>query len=52
MSNSLHKRMNMRRVCRKCGTRLVYKESINKIICPKCGWELKLFKENKDGGQE
>ena len=38
MSNALHKRVKFRRVCRKCGQRLVYKESENAILCPECGW--------------
>ena len=48
MSNSLHKRIKLRRVCRKCGARLVPKESINKLVCQKCGWELKLFREETE----
>lgn len=42
MSNSLKKRAHIRRVCRKCGTRLVTKEEYG-ILCPRCGWMFVLW---------
>ena len=38
MSNALHKRVQIRRVCRKCGAKLGYKQGLDAIVCPKCGW--------------
>lgn len=40
MSNALHKRVKIRRVCRKCGARLVNKPEYG-VVCPKCGWTRK-----------
>lgn len=37
MSNALHKRVCLRRKCRKCGTYLINKPEYG-TICPKCGW--------------
>ena len=37
MSNSLKKRPHIRRVCRKCGARLVNKPEYG-VVCPECGW--------------
>ena len=38
MSNALHKRVSIRRVCRKCGAKLGYKPEEDAIVCSKCGW--------------
>lgn len=38
MSNALHKRVAIRRVCRKCGAKLANKPEYDAIVCPKCGW--------------
>lgn len=47
MSNKLKMKPKSRRVCRKCGERLVNKPKYG-AVCPECGWALKLYADNEE----
>lgn len=51
MSNHLKKRAHIRRVCRKCGARLVNKPEYG-VICPECGWTFVSWTDYEEGGKE
>lgn len=50
MSNKLKRRANIRRTCRKCGTRLENKPEYG-AVCPKCGWYRKSYTDREGEGE-
>lgn len=47
MGCKLKKRPKIRRVCRKCGSRLVNKPEYG-AVCPECGWYRKSYTDRED----
>ena len=47
MSSKLRTRPKIRRVCRKCGARLVNKPEYG-AVCPECGWHRKSYVDRDD----
>ena len=47
MGCKLKKKPKIRRVCRKCGSRLVNKPEYG-AVCPECGWYRKSYTDKED----
>ena len=47
MGNKLKRKPRIRRVCRKCGAKLVNKPEYG-VVCPDCGWYRKSYTDREE----